>query len=70
MMQEQHPNVEFDVEQEYELVWNSESQLNEKVIINTHEQVYYYYYLFIIIINTFFKKVVWRGTICKIVVRN
>lgn len=40
VMEEQHPNVEFDVEQEYELVWRSESQLNEKVIINTHEQLY------------------------------
>jgi hypothetical protein len=38
-MNEQHPNVDFDVEQEYELVWRSESQLNEKVVINTHEQV-------------------------------
>jgi len=28
------------VEQEYELVWRSESQLNEKVIPNTHEQLY------------------------------
>eukprot|EP00026_Physarum_polycephalum_P003321 Phypoly_transcript_03331.p1 GENE.Phypoly_transcript_03331~~Phypoly_transcript_03331.p1 ORF type:complete len:801 (+),score=138.01 Phypoly_transcript_03331:53-2455(+) len=40
VMNEQHPNVDFDVEQEYELVWRSESQLNEKVIINTHEQLY------------------------------
>ena len=39
VMKEQHPNVEFDVEQEYELVWRSESQLNEKVIPNTGEQV-------------------------------
>ena len=42
-MSEQHPNVDFDVEQEYELVWRSESQLNEKVIINTHEQVFFYF---------------------------
>lgn len=40
VMREQHPNVEFDVEQEYELVWRSESQLNEKVIPNTGEQLY------------------------------
>lgn len=40
VMKEQHPNVDFDVEQEYELVWRSESQLNETVIPNTHEQLY------------------------------
>ena len=41
VMNEQNPEIDFDVEQEYEVVWRSESQLNEKVIINTHEQVYH-----------------------------
>ncbi len=69
VMKEQHPNVEFDVEQEYELVWRSESQLNEKVIINTNEQVpHLFIYSFIYVI--FVIVVIWWSTVCSVVIGN
>lgn len=40
VMKEEHPEIEFNVEEEYELVWGSKSQLNEQVIINAGEQLY------------------------------